>query len=45
MAVVYLRFDVNENYFKFVLKESFRLSADLELWKGIELTFSLFPSG
>lgn len=37
MAVVYLRFDVNENYFKFVV--------NLELWKGTELTFSLCPAG
>lgn len=33
MAIVYLRFDVNENYFKFVVKESISLSQTLSWGK------------
>lgn len=33
MAVVYLRFDVNENYFKFVVKESISFSQTLSCGK------------
>lgn len=43
MAVVYLRFYVNENYFKFVVKESIRLSQILICGKEQRLPSASSP--